>query len=681
MADTKRIHVEITGSSRKLQDASKKGTKSLNKMEAAAAKMGGALAGAFGAAVIVQGIGRAIKSIAEFEGTMRRVAIISKGSEKELSKLALTLGKTTVFTANQAGEAMTFLAQAGFKSNEILKATPGVLELAAAAQLDLSRAADIASNVLSAYGLEAKEINRINDILVTTTNNANTNVEQFAEAFKIVGPIAKGAGVSINEVSSLIGVLGDAGIQGSLAGTQLKVAISTLISPSDKAADRLAKLGVATKNADGEMRNLTDIFADLRDANLSAEDAFEIFEQRAASGALVMSGAADKARDLAEQTEKVGEAAFQSKRQLDTLSGSIKLLGSAWDGLIMEGGALSDIFRGTVILLTDLLNGFIGVTRQGDKFVSQGKEIAEHFAKINAEAKKNAEILEIVNTAMASPDIEEYKKSLDTLLFLTGSLATKDEILNGIKKRQNEILAEELLILNASKVAWQEYTEFKNRAIEAEMVHGEAIKENTGLIGEMGETITSHNKIMEGLVAWQKLSKENIDKATAAYKNQQDVLQQGLLVAINSITFALSAQGGAWKALGNVILATAQQIINAMLAESIAKMIAGEAHKGLFGLATAAIGIAAITSMFNSIPAFATGTNFAPGGMALVGERGPEVVNIPQGSKITPNHMIGGMGGGTNVVVNGFVGNEFELARQINIVLQNQGSKVARTTF
>jgi hypothetical protein len=98
-------------------------------------------------------------------------------------------------------------------------------------------------------------------------------------------------------------------------------------------------------------------------------------------------------------------------------------------------------------------------------------------------------------------------------------------------------------------------------------------------------------------------------------------------------------------------------------------------------LILAGAGIAAVKGLFSNIPEFATGTNFAPGGMALVGERGPELINLPQGSKVTPSHQLGGMGGGASIVVNGFVGNEFELARQIDIVLNNQSGNVARTTF
>ena len=135
------------------------------------------------------------------------------------------MGIATQCAAGEAADAMGFLAQAGFDANEILAATPGILQLAAAGELELAEAADIASNVLTQFGLKAAEIGRVNDILAKTASSTNVNVRQMAESFKFVGTTANQMGLSLEEVGATIGVIGNAGLQGSIAGSLLNPAV------------------------------------------------------------------------------------------------------------------------------------------------------------------------------------------------------------------------------------------------------------------------------------------------------------------------------------------------------------------------------------------------------------------------------------------------------------------------
>ncbi len=706
MADTKNIQVNIKGSATSLQQASKKAKSSLGGVEKGANKMGQALAGAFGAAIVVAGIGRAIKKIAEFEKTMRRVALISGGAEKQLTSLARTLGGTTVFTAKEAGDAMAFLAQAGFDANEILEATPGVLELAAAAQLDLARAADIASNVLSAYGLEAEELNRINDILVTTTNNSNTSVEQFAEAFKTVGPIAKGAGVSLNEVASLIGVLGDAGIQGSLAGTQLKVAISTLINPSAAAAKVLDKLNISTKNADGTMRGLTDIFADLRDANLSAEDAFKIFEQRAASGALVMAGAADKARELAIQTEENGVAASQSAAQMDTLSGSIAGMKSAYSELVLEGGRFNGVIRQGIDFLTEFAQfldaGFSVELAQAKNRILDNADATFKWLESSEELSKFQKRL-VVAFANDVAILESYGISLEDL-----GIATKDvgdEALTGLEKIKafrEQVEQAKLKAIEAAAAAGQFSGRIEaltlnidkeiesERELNAERALGLALALEwqdvlDPVVADAEERIEVLDREAESLARIRAITQQLIIDKTKQAKAEKEIAIATAIankaLGLNNKTTLEAAVATAALAIAN--RASAKEIIAAALAVAVAEAIKSSvfaAKNPILGLLLAGVAIAGVKALFSSIPEFARGTSFTPSGAVLVGERGPEVLTPPRGSRITPNHLSAG-GGGISIVVNGFVGDEFQLATVVSTALANQGSNVDRTSF
>ncbi len=186
----------------------------IQKSSAGLTAAGGILTG-LGASIVLLG-GAALRTGAEFDSGMRKVAAVSgaAGSEiKALRDIAKELGSTTQFSATQAADAMGFLAQAGFSANEVMGAIPSTLQLASAAQLDLASAADITSNILAGFGLEVSELGRANDVLVKTFTSANTDLVQLGQAMKFVGPVAKAAGVSFEETAAAVGLLGNAGIQ------------------------------------------------------------------------------------------------------------------------------------------------------------------------------------------------------------------------------------------------------------------------------------------------------------------------------------------------------------------------------------------------------------------------------------------------------------------------------------
>ena len=174
----------------------------------------------------IVGAGAAILKVAgDFEYSMNRVGALTKATGEQftqLEDLARELGATTQYSASEAADAMSFLAMAGFKTNDILDSLPGVLQLAAAGQVELAEAADISSNILSGFGMEAEEIARVNDVLAYTLSNQNVNLEQLAYTMKYVAPVAKSRGFSLEEMSAAAGILGGAGIQGEMAGTALR---------------------------------------------------------------------------------------------------------------------------------------------------------------------------------------------------------------------------------------------------------------------------------------------------------------------------------------------------------------------------------------------------------------------------------------------------------------------------
>ncbi len=338
----------------------------------------GDLAGA-GAALVAVGAALAatvifpIQRAAQFERAMAGVKAVTTGAEESfaaLSAAAAELGRTTKFTATEAAEGMVFLGQAGFDAGEVIKAIGPSLRLAAAGGLDLATAADIASNVVSAMRLEVEDLNHVVDVLANTAANSNTNVSQLAQALKFAAPIAASAGISIEETAAAIGVLGDNGIQASMAGTTMRGMLISLAAPAKKAQDALDKLGVEiAKNEDGSI-NLVKTMRALRDANFDLADASAIFRRSAASGALAMANQIDKVESLTIANEiAIGAAEKMAKTMEENLIGAITLLSSAFDGLLRAIGA-------------PLLDGLTAVVEKITSMVSFMAELADEFPTV-----------------------------------------------------------------------------------------------------------------------------------------------------------------------------------------------------------------------------------------------------------------------------------------------------------
>ncbi len=323
---------------------------------------------AFGAATL--------RTAVRFEQSMNKVAALTKATGKPLNnmrELAKKLGSETQFSASQAADAMSFLGMAGFSTNKILAATPGLLDLAAASGTDLARTADIASNIMGAFGIKASEMNRVADVLAATTASSNVNMEMMAETMKKAAPIAKRYGLSLEETSAAIGLLGNVGIQGSLAGTTLNNMMLNLAAPGSKVKKIFSELGIkAIDPTTGKMRKLNDILGDLGKGLEKIPEAKqlavlnEVFGKRAVAGAGELLTQALKLGDdgknaISRFTDSLNNSDGAAKRMAATMNkgapGAVKSLISAFEGLqiaIAESGVL-EIFTDIVKDLTGFL--------------------------------------------------------------------------------------------------------------------------------------------------------------------------------------------------------------------------------------------------------------------------------------------------------------------------------------
>ena len=300
----------------------------------------------------VVGAGIAIlKTAGNFQQGMNQVRALTGATGGQFDKLedqAKELGRTTQFSASQAADAMGFLGRAGFDAEQVLGAMPGTLELAAAAQMDLGRTANIVSNVLTSYGMDASELGKVNDSLVKGFTSTNMDLSMLGESFEHIGPVAKSAGVDFNELVASIGMLGNAGIQGSMAGTSLKNVISRMLAPTGEAADLISDLGLNVTDGSGNFIGFTSLVDQLGKSGATTGQMMELFGQRAgpAMAALVEQGS-DAIADLtAKLDDSAGTAKAIADVQMEGLNGAMRALKSAAEGLmiaIAESGLL-DMF-------------------------------------------------------------------------------------------------------------------------------------------------------------------------------------------------------------------------------------------------------------------------------------------------------------------------------------------------
>jgi TP901 family phage tail tape measure protein len=302
----------------------------------------------------------AIKVAGDFEKNMNRVEALSGATGKNLKLLrdqAKDFGNTTQYSATQSADAMAQLATAGLNVKQIYGSMPSVLALASSEQLDLTRAAEISTSVMTGYGMTVKQMPAAIDAMVKASVKANTSVDDLGEAFKYAGPIAHQAGLRFTETVASMALMGNAGIKASMAGTALRGAVTRLLSPTDKIQGVLDKLGVKVSTASGKLLPLNDIVHDLGKKGATTGDIMTIFGQRAGPGmaALIQQGS-DKLVQLTKELDNSGGTADRiSKIQMKGWRGEVIRLKNAWQGLMIEIGDTG--------LLSGATRALTGVTR------------------------------------------------------------------------------------------------------------------------------------------------------------------------------------------------------------------------------------------------------------------------------------------------------------------------------
>ena len=312
----------------------------------------GAVPQAMGLMGIGMGIADTINTYKNFQAQMSTVQAISGASAesmKDLTAKAKEMGAITQFSATEAGQAMQYMAMAGWENQQMIDGIGGVMNLAGASGESLARVSDIVTDALSAFGLKAGDAGHFADVLAAATSKSNTSVGLMGETFKYVAPIAGAVKYSIEDTSLAIGLMANAGIKGSEAGTALRSTITRLVKPPKAAAQVLHTLGIQASRSDGSIKPLRQTLLELRGKFRNLTDAQKtqyaasIAGQEAMSGFLaIMNESDENFNKLANSVDKAkGKAEEMNKIKNDNLEGDLAYLRSSYEALqhtIMEGG-------------------------------------------------------------------------------------------------------------------------------------------------------------------------------------------------------------------------------------------------------------------------------------------------------------------------------------------------------
>lgn len=522
----------------------------------------------------------AVETGMAFESEMSKVEAISGASASEMERLndkAKEMGSSTVFTAEEAGQAFEYMAMAGWKTEEMLDGIEGIMNLAAASGADLGEASDIVTDALTAMGYSAEDAGRLADVMAAASSNANTNVKLMGETFKYVAPIVGALGYDMEDTAVAIGLMANAGIKGEKAGTALRSILTRLSAPPKECAEEMEKLGLSLTDSEGNMKDMSVVIEDLRkafDGMTETEQtaaAKHIAGQEAMSGLLAIINAAPE--DFEKLTQAIddseGAAASMAATMQDNLQGSVTKFKSAAEGLgiaVYEGmsepmSELVDFVTDTITKITDAITP--EESRLGD-FLAEVEASIDATESAIATARQTIEAGELdatrletyknilIETNGAQDEFSQYqiKAIVDELAGAVPELAAAwDENTRSLRLTNDEIAMlignQEQYVLQQSKMealstAMKAYTDAQVDSAKAQSAFNQALREVNeeagrefssleevaGYYSQTGVAITdTYNRLIEANGQLQE-SNTNIEEAKELYDLTDQALKE-----------------------------------------------------------------------------------------------------------------------------------------------------------
>lgn len=309
---------------------------------------------AYGLSALMSGVGNVFRSATAYENVSQTTKNILGAHDKSatfegdfnsMNKLMRQVGVETKFTAPQVASAGKFLAMAGYRTNEIQQSIRPISNLALVGDSDLGETADVVTNIMTGYEIPAQQMNNVADILTMTFTKSNTTLMELAESFKYAGTVARQSGLEFEQTAAAIGVLGDAGIKASHAGTTLRMMLMNMQAPTKKQKAAWEALGISPKDASGNLKNFNTLMAELnkKSKEMSNGDFTSLFYQAfrvtAATGAMALVRHADKLQEVTDlnRNSSYGLSTELANAKKNTIEGLWYQMTSAFTESGMQG--------------------------------------------------------------------------------------------------------------------------------------------------------------------------------------------------------------------------------------------------------------------------------------------------------------------------------------------------------
>lgn len=624
-------------------------------------------------APIMATAGSCVKLAADFEQGMDKVQSISGASGKEmdtLSKKAMEMGEKTKFSATESADAFSYMAMAGWKTADMLDGIEGVMYLAGATGEDLATTSDIVTDALTAFGMKANETNRFVDVLAAAANNSNTNVSMMGESFKYVAPLAGALNYSVEDVGTALGVMANSGIKASNAGTALRSLLTNLAKPTDTVEAAMKKLGISMTDQSGKMKPLNELLSDMRKSfsglteKQKAQYAASIAGKTGMSGLLAIvntsEGEFNKLSDALNNSKGAAQEMYNVAN--DNLSGKLTELKSKAESLGTEIGNKLTPYVGKLV---EGLKGLI------DKVKNLDEEQVDMIIKIAGVVAVMGPALIIIGkvTKGVGKFVGGISKVIKTAPKIMNSIKGIGSTLGGV------LNVKIMLIVGAiSLVAAGVFLLIKNwdKIKPWLLATWEKIKGFFTKIGEWltkvkdwaTEKFTAIKEKIQGVIESLKLKFEAFrEKVRAVF----DGIKNAVLPIIDNIRSSIQSKIDSIKQIFSGIIDFVKGVFtgNWTQAWEGVKNIFGGVFSSLSGLIKRPLN--AVISLVNmainglnklhvsipdwvpgvggqsyginipNIPYLAKGTNNWKGGSAVIHDKGAEIVDLPQGSRVIPH--------------------------------------------
>jgi TP901 family phage tail tape measure protein len=522
------------------------------------------------ASAAVTGLGvAAVKTAADFDSAMANVAAISGATGDDLQALrdkAREMGEKTKFSASEAADAMSYMSMAGWKTGDMLSGIEGIMNLAAASGEDLAATSDIVTDALTAFGLTAEDSAHFADILAAASSNANTNVSMMGETFKYCAPVAGALGYSAEDVAEAIGLMGNAGIKSTQAGTALRTMMTKLQGELKLSGEALGEVTIQTANADGSMRELSDILADCRTAfsKMSESEAAAAAEtlvgKNAMSGFLALMNSApgdiDKLRNAIENCD--GSAEDMAAIMQDNLNGQLTILKSQLEELAISfGEMLMPVIRKVVTAV----QGFV------DKLNNMDEAQRKTIISIGLVIAALGPFLVILGTVISTvgKSMKAYataakgiKKLMVAVKSGTGIFGKLGAALGGISAPVLAVVAVIAVLVAAFTHLWKTNDGFRENIIATWTQIKETVSNFCqGIVDRLNSLGFEFSSITEVLKAvWDGFCNLLGPVFEGAFRFISDTLSTVLDVILNTVDFFIAVFSGdwegAWEAVKNI---------------------------------------------------------------------------------------------------------------------------------